>query len=113
MLDKKSIIKELVYIQDDFEFYAEKIEQFQNLKDHGSDEELEIWRCNLFMELMENLKIAGNQDLVKNTLVLILTLYHEDSINQYNSTGKVVADLDEAAKLQFEAIIKNEFLMPL
>lgn len=112
MLDKKSIIKELVYYSDDFEFYAEKIEQFQNLKDHGNDIELEIWRCNLLIELMENLKIAGNQDLVKNTIVLILTLYYEDSIKNYNSVGKNALELTRAEKIAYLAIIKNEFLMP-
>ena len=78
------------------EFYDKVITLYvENCPDK---DKLEICRCHLLIKLMENLKETNNREFVKNTLLVINSLYGNCPPDSYNSVGYDIEDLTSEEK---------------
>ena len=71
---------------------------------------LEIWKDRSYIELMQVLKRTHNKDLVKNAIILILSLFEELPIDLYDNYGINTKCLKKEEKKSFIAEMKSEFL---
>ena len=95
---------------DEFEmnFYLRILEVYQNKQlDKVS---LEIWKDRSYIELMQVLKRTHNKNLVKNAIILILSLFEELPIDLYDNYGINTKNLKKEQKKSFIAEMKSEFL---
>jgi hypothetical protein len=95
---------------DEFEmdFYLRIIEVYQNKQ--LDKVALEIWKDRSYIELMQVLKRTHNKNLVKNAIILILSLFEELPIDLYDNYGINTKDLKKEQKKNFIAEMKSEFL---
>ena len=107
-LIEKKVVKEISYIQDDFEYYAQLFEDFQNHK--CNETQLEIWRCDKIIELMENLRFSVNREFVRDALVLILTLYYGYTRDYALIGAKDTKNLSRDERTDYLMILKTEFV---
>ncbi len=108
LIEKKNVVTEIRYIQDDFEFYAQLYEEFHTLR---CKTEKEIWSYNKIIQLMENLRFSVNREFVTNALVLIITLFNEEFNNHKDTVSKNTANLSEDEKKEFFAVLKGEIIV--
>ncbi|MFX1392313.1 MAG: hypothetical protein ACFFAH_01950 [Promethearchaeota archaeon] len=90
------------------EFYSNIMEQALAVLDNN-DEKF-IWKCRKIIELMNFLKYSYNKLLVKNALILILSLFENHYIGLVTSKPK---NLDYFSKQEKKILIdtlKEEFL---
>jgi hypothetical protein len=96
--------------EDEFEmdFYLKIIEVYQNKQlDKAA---LEIWKDKSYIELMQVLKRTHNKNLVKNAIILILSLFEELPVDYLYTHGINTKDLKKEEKKTFIAEMKSEFL---
>jgi hypothetical protein len=95
---------------DEFEmdFYLRILEVYQNKQ--LDKVALEIWKDRSYIELMQVLKRTHNKNLVKNAIILILSLFEELPIDLYDNYGINTKDLKKEQKKNFIAEMKSEFL---
>jgi len=89
------------------EFYSNIMEQALAVLD-DKDEKF-IWKCRKIIELMNFLKHSYNKLLVKNALIIILSLFEDYCIDLITSNRD---DLDALSKLEkkiFIDTLKEEF----
>ena len=72
-------------------------------------DKLEICRCHLLIKLMEVLRETNNKEFVKNTLLVINSLYGNYPPDYYNSVGSDIADLTSEEKETLIPYFKIEF----
>ena len=98
---------------DEFEmnFYLRILEVYQNKQNKQFDKDsLEIWKDRSYIELMQVLKRTHNKNLVKNAIILILSLFEELPIDLYDTHGINTKNLEKEQKKAFIAEMKSEFL---
>ena len=90
------------------EFYSNIIEQALAVLE--KDDENFIWKCRKIIELMNFLRHSYKKIVVKNALILILTLFEHYGIDLISSKSE---DLDAFSKQEKNILInmlKEEFL---
>ena len=86
----------------ELEFYEKVMASYaKNCQDKGN---LEICRCHLLIELMEILKETKNKEFVKNTLLVINSLYGNCPPDLYDSVG---TDIDNLTSEEKETLIPH------
>ena len=110
LIEKIKTVTEISYIYDDFEYYTQLFEEFQDLK--SNDYELEIWRCNKLIELMDNLRFSVNKEFVRNSLILILTLYSEAAWSKKIHAAQDAKALSVEQKKEYFMVLETEFVTP-
>ena len=96
-------------INDDLEmkYYSKILDFYQN---HQFDKEtVEIWKSKSYIELMQVLKRTNNKNLVKNAIILILSLFEELPLDIYDSSGLSVRELKQEDKNSYLSHLRTEF----
>ena len=96
--------------EDEFEmdFYLRILEVYQNKQ--LDKVALEIWKDRSYIELMQVLKRTHNKNMVKNAIILILSLFEELPIDLYDNYGINTKDLKKEQRKAFIAEMKTEFI---
>ena len=94
---------------DDLEmkYYSKILDFYQNQND--DKEAIEIWKSKSYIELMQVLKRTNNKNLVKNAIILILSLFEEKSVDIYDSSGLSVSELKQEDKKSYISHLRTEF----
>jgi len=97
-------------INDDLEmeYYTKILDFYQNQK--FDKETVEIWKSKSYIELMQVLKRTHNKNLVKNAIILILSLFEELPLDIYDSSGQSVRELTEEDKNSYISHLRSEFV---
>ena len=87
-------------------YYNSIIDFFQNKRfDKVSTE---IWKDKMLIKLMNVLERTQNRDLVRNAILIILSLFEDLPPDFYNNQGKSSASLSPQDKESFKTILKAE-----
>jgi len=94
----------------DFEmnYYLKIIDYFQ--KDGINKENTEIWKNQSFIELMKLLEHKKNEDLVTNSIILMLSLFEDFSPDTYNTHGVDINQISNEERKSLIAGLEEEFL---
>ena len=92
----------------ELDYYLSIIDFFQNQT--AIKETTEIWKNKSFIELMKVLKRTSKKVLVKNAIILILSLFDEMPPDNYNNRGIKVNSLTNGDKLSYVNLLKSEFI---
>ena len=90
----------------ELDYYLSIIEYFQN-QDTNRDT-TEIWKNKSFIRLMKVLKRTRNKEFVKNSIILILSLFDKMPPDFYSSRGIQVNSLTNSEKLTYVNLLKSE-----
>ena len=89
--------------------YLRIIEFFQKSKSKAED--TEIWKNKVMVTLMNLLKQKENQEiLVRNALILLLSLFEDLPPDIYNAKGQNFKKVDQKQKASILDQLKEEFL---
>jgi len=99
----------MTVINDDLEmeYYTKILDFYQNQK--FDKETVEIWKSKSYIELMQVLKRTNNKNLVKNAIILILSLFEELPLDIYDSSGQSVRELKQEDKKSYISHLRSEF----
>ena len=99
----------MTVINDDLEmeYYTKIIDFYQN--QNFDKETVEIWKSKSYIELMQVLKRTNNKNLVKNAIILILSLFEELPLDIYDSSGQSVRELKQEDKKSYISHLRSEF----
>ena len=92
----------------ELDYYLSIIDFFQN--QDNNRETTEIWKNKSFIQLMKVLKRTRKKELVKNAIILILSLFDELPPDTYNNRGIKSNSLTNSDKLSYVNILKSEFI---
>ena len=92
----------------ELDYYLSIIDFFQN--QNTNKETTEIWKNKSFIELMKVLKRTRKKEFVKNSIILILSLFDQIPPDTYNNKGIKVDSLTNGDKLSYVNILKSEFI---
>ncbi len=100
----------MLIINDDLEmeYYTKILDFYQNQK--FDKETIEIWKSKSYIELMQVLKRTHNKNLVKNAIILILSLFEELPLDIYESSGQSVRELTQEDKNSYISHLRSEFV---
>jgi hypothetical protein len=96
------------YDTSEFDYYSNIIEFFQN--PNVNKETVEIWKNKSLIELMRVLKRSGQKEFVKNAILVILSLFEENSPDIYTSRGTNVNSIGNGDKKSYISLLKMEFI---
>ncbi len=107
--------KELEMYQKELECYTKIINQF--LKEVGKNPSaMEIWKDKMIIELMNLLKKTKEKNMVKNALIVVLSLFKDKPLDILSNTGDNIKTLSNkenkegTLKLKdIKDILKQEF----
>ena len=94
---------------DDLEmyYYSKILDFYQN--QHLDRDSIEIWKSKSYIELMQVLKRTNNKNLVKNAIILILSLFEETPIDIYDCSGLNIQELKKDEKESYICNLRTEF----
>ena len=94
----------------DFELncYLKILDYFQ--KDGLDKENTEIWKDQSFIELMKLLEQKKNEDLVSNSIILMLSLFEDLPPDTYNTRGVDINRISIEERKSLIAGLEEEFL---
>ena len=92
----------------EMDFYLRILDVYQNKQ--LDKVALEIWKDRSYIELMQVLKRTNNKNLVKNAIILLLSLFEELPIDLYDNYGINTKKLKKDEKKVFISKMKSEFL---
>ena len=96
-------------INDDLEmYYYTKILDFYQSQEYDKDS-VDIWKSKSYIELMQVLKRTNNKNLVKNAIILILSLFEDTPLDIYDNSGLSVGELKQEDKKSYISHLKTEF----
>jgi hypothetical protein len=94
--------------ESELNYYLEIIEFFQN---HSEDDEnTELWKDKSLMELMRVLKRTRNKLLVRNALILIISLFEHLPPDLFNNKGINAHLLNKEEKASLRSILKTALI---
>lgn len=93
---------------DDFEMdlYSKILDVYQNKQ--LDKESIEIWKNKAYIDLMRVLERTKNKELVKNAIILILSLFEEFPIDRYETYGINTKELKNDKKKAYLSEMKME-----
>ena len=92
----------------ELDYYLSIIDFFQN--QNTDRETTEIWKNKSFIELMKVLKRTRKKELVKNAIILILSLFDEIPPDSYNTRGIKANSISDGDKPSYVNLLKSEFI---
>ncbi len=94
--------------ESELKYYLEIIEFFQK---HSPDaENIELWKDKSLMKLMKVLKRTKNKLLVRNALILMISLFEHLPPDLFNNKGISANLLNKEEKSFLKSILKTEFM---
>ncbi|MBN1215696.1 MAG: hypothetical protein JXA99_09695 [Candidatus Lokiarchaeota archaeon] len=90
----------------DLDYYYDILEQYQQISKTEKDKD--IWKYRLYMQLMELLIDKNNITLVRNSILLILSLFENLPPDPYNNQGININSITEAEKKILISNLKEE-----
>ena len=90
------------------DLYSEIINYFQ--KDLKDEKERELWKNRVYIRLMNEFEKAGNPNIIKNALILILNLFDNLPPDIYNSRGRCLEEINSEERRQIIEELKQEYL---
>ena len=88
--------------------YLEIIEFFQHQSQ--DPESIELWKDKSIMELMKVLKRTNNKLLIRNALILMITLFEHLPPDLFNNKGINTKILNKEDKESLKSILRTEFI---
>jgi hypothetical protein len=92
----------------EFDYYMKIIDYFKKQKPNRKD--LEIWKDKSLMELMELLEHTQNRTLVKNAIILLISLFENMPPDTYNNRGHDIREISKKDKKILMEELREEFL---
>jgi len=92
----------------ELKYYLKIIDFFQNQS--NDSENVELWKDNSLIELMKVLKRTKNKLLVRNALLLLISLFENIPPDLFNNKGISANLLTKEEKASLKSILKNEFI---
>lgn len=92
----------------EMDYYLKILDVYQNKK--FDKEDLEIWKNKSYIELMQVLKRTNNRNLVKNAIILILSLFEDMPLDLYDSYGMSAKKLKKEERKSYLDDLKLEFI---
>jgi len=89
-------------------YYLEIIEFFQTQTQDS--EFIELWKDKSLMELMKVLKRTKNKLLIRNSLILLITLFEHLPPDLFNNKGVNAKILNKEDKKSLKSILRTEFI---
>ena len=93
--------------ESEMELYSKILDVYQNRQ--LDKEAIEIWKDKSYIDLMHVLKRTNNKNLVKNAIILILSLFEDIPIDLYETQGVDAKELKLEKKKAFISELKMEF----
>ena len=93
--------------ESEMELYSKIIEVYQNRQ--LDKEAIEIWKDKSYIDLMHVLKRTNNKDLVKNAIILILSLFEDIPVDLYDTQGVDAKELKLEKRKEYLSKLKMEF----
>lgn len=90
------------------DLYAEILDYFQ--KDMKDEREREMWKNRVFIRLMNEFEKAGNSNIIKNALILILNLFDDLPPDIYNTRGRTLESINSDDRRKVIEKLKQEYL---
>jgi hypothetical protein len=98
----------LIDDESEMDYYLKILDVYQNKK--FDKEDLEIWKNKSYIELMQVLKRTNNRNLVKNAIILILSLFEDMPFDLYDSYGMNTKKLKKEERKSYLEDLKLEFM---
>ncbi|TXT58826.1 MAG: hypothetical protein BAJALOKI2v1_300041 [Promethearchaeota archaeon] len=92
---------------EELEFYTKILNTYQ--KEDMSRQEKEMWKNRTYVKLMKILERTNNINVVRNSLILILTLFENIPPDLFNNRGINIELLSEGDKDKLFEQLKEEF----
>jgi hypothetical protein len=92
----------------ELKYYTKIINFFKSQP--SSKESIEIWKSKSFIELMKVLERTKNKQLVKNAIILIISLFEQLPSDLYNNRGKNANLINKKDKKSYLSLLKSEFM---
>lgn len=102
-----NIVEENELDIDELEFYTKILNTYQ--KEDMSRQEKEMWKNKTYVKLMKILERTNNINVVRNSLILILTLFENIPPDLFNNRGINIELLSEGDKDKLFEQLKEEF----
>ena len=97
---------DLEIYQKELEFYTKIINQF--LEEVGKNSiAMEIWKDKMIIELMNLLKKTKEKDMVKNALIVLLSLFEGKPLDILSNTGDNIKTLSNKEKKEGTLKLKD------
>ena len=97
--------------ESEMELYSKILEVYQHRQ--FDKDSIEIWKDKSYIDLMHVLKLTNNKNLVKNAIILILSLFEDIPIDLYDTHGVNVKELKYEKKREYLSELKMEFFNEL
>jgi hypothetical protein len=72
--------------------------------------ELEIWKDRLIISLMEHLREKQGKQPIKNTLLLLLSLFEDLPVDRFHTCGKEPEQLSLTERRRIKSILREEYV---
>ena len=95
----------------EMEYYTKILDFYQSQK--FDKETVEIWKSKSYIELMQVLKRTNNKNLVKNAIILILSLFEDTPLDIYDTSGQSVRELKQDDRNSYISNLRSEFATEL
>ncbi|MBY9006941.1 MAG: hypothetical protein KGD63_09290 [Candidatus Lokiarchaeota archaeon] len=92
----------------DLDYYSSILEKYQYYS--LSRQEIEVWKYKIYMELMDLLGFTENIMMVKNSILLILSLFEDLPPDLYNNQGLKISSLDKKDKNILISNLRKEIM---
>ncbi len=90
----------------DLDYYYDILEQYQQI--FKTEKDKDIWKYRVYMQLMELLIDKNNITLVRNSILLILSLFENLPPDHYNNHGININSITKAEKKILISNLKEE-----
>ncbi len=108
---KEKSFKDLNIKKDsELDCYIRIIDYFENKKENR--ERTELWKCQFMMKLMKEALYSDNKILVKNALIIMISLFENIPADMYISRGTDASQLSSEDRKKIMRLLKNE-LFPI
>jgi len=95
----------------ELDFYTSILDYYQ--KPNQNREEIKIWVSQLIIKLMELLDNPINKNIVRNSLILLQSLFENHPPDIYNNRGVDVNQLSRSDKKLIISRLQKEFKLQL
>ena len=93
----------------EFDYYMKIIDYFK--KEKPNRKNLEVWKDKSLIELMELLERTQNRTLVKNAIILLISLFGNIPPDIYNNRGHDIREISKKDKKILMDELRDEFLL--
>lgn len=96
---------------DEGDYFDLVLEYYHNTQErYMGHSEREIQKDRLIISLMEHLGEEQEKDPIKNTLLLLLSLFGDQPVDRYHTRGKRLKELSLTEKRRIQLILREEYV---